>query len=54
MIDELKNRGVTYWHFGKFPVFGPGIEQLCFEVEILSHQYNSIPGPNIGNFPKCS
>ena len=26
MIDELKDQGVTYWHFGKFPIFEPGIE----------------------------
>ena len=29
-----KKLGVTYWHFGNFPIFGPGIEQLCFEVDL--------------------
>ena len=25
LIDELKSKGVTYWHFGRFLIFGPGL-----------------------------
>ena len=25
VMDELKNRGVTYWHFGRCPIFRPGM-----------------------------
>jgi hypothetical protein len=47
LIDELKSKGVTYWHFGRFLIFGPGLLGADDPKNYMEHSQ-----PASGNMPK--